>query len=95
MGAEKEEAFTLVHYAFLLYRLGLLDDARRAAQKSLDISSAAGDQANIARSANNLALTWLEIGEFEQARPVFESPLRRLGARVTNTSKDYLYTIFR
>jgi len=30
LGAEKEEAFTLVHYAFLLYRLGLLEDARRA-----------------------------------------------------------------
>jgi non-specific serine/threonine protein kinase len=75
LGAEKEEAFTLVHYAFLLYRLGLLEDARRAAQKSLDISSAAGDQANIARSANNLALTWLELGEFEQARPVFEVAL--------------------
>lgn len=72
LGAEKEEAFTLVHYAFLLYRLGLLDDARRAAQKSLDISTAAGDQANIARSANNLALTWLEVGEFDQAKPIFE-----------------------
>jgi len=75
LGAEKEEAFTLVHYAFLLYRLGLLDEARRAAQKSLEISSAAGDQANIARSANNLALTWLEIGEFGQAKPVFEVAL--------------------
>ena len=75
LGAEKEEAFTLVHYAFLLYRLGLLDDARRAAQKSLDISSAAGDQANMARSANNLALTWLEVGEFEQAKPIFEVAL--------------------
>jgi tetratricopeptide (TPR) repeat protein len=75
LGAEKEEAFTLVHYAFLLYRLGLLDDARRAAQKSLEISSAAGDQANIARSANNLALTWLEVGEFEQAKPIFEIAL--------------------
>jgi predicted ATPase len=73
--AEKEEAFTLVHYAFLLYRLGLLDDARRAAQKSLEISSAAGDLANMARSANNLALTWLEIGEFEQAKPTFEVAL--------------------
>src|SRR6185369_11939866 len=75
LGAEKEEAFTLVHYAFLLYRLGLLDDARWAAQKSLDISSASGDQANIARSANNLALTWLEVGEFEQAKPIFEVAL--------------------
>jgi len=75
LGAEKEEAFTLVHYAFLLYRLGLLDDARGAAQKSLDISSASGDQANIARSANNLALTWLEVGEFEQAKPIFEVAL--------------------
>ena len=75
LGAEKEEAFTLVHYAFLLYRLGLLDEARRAAQKSLEISSAAGDQANIARSANNLALTWLEVGEFGQAKPIFEVAL--------------------
>ena len=75
LGAEKEEAFTLVHYSFLLYRLGLLEDARRAAQKSLEISSAAGDQANIARSANNVALTWLEVGEFEKARPVFEVAL--------------------
>jgi tetratricopeptide (TPR) repeat protein len=75
LGAEKEEAFTLVHYSFLLYRLGLLEDARRAAQKSLEISSAAGDQANMARAANNLALTWLEVGEFEQAKPIFEVAL--------------------
>jgi tetratricopeptide (TPR) repeat protein len=75
LGAEREEAFTLGHYALLLHRLGLLDDARRAAQKSLDICSAAGDHANIARSANNLALTWLEVGEFGQARPVFEVAL--------------------
>ena len=75
LGAEREEAFTLGHYALLLHRLGLLDDARRAAQKSLDICSATGDHANIARSANNLALTWLEVGEFGQARPVFEVAL--------------------
>lgn len=75
LAIEREEAFTLVHYAFLLYRLGLLDDARRAAQHSLDLSSAHGDQANIARAANNLALIWLETGEFVQARPVFEVAL--------------------
>jgi tetratricopeptide (TPR) repeat protein len=75
LGAEREEAFTLVHYAFLLYRLGLLDDARRVAQQSLDISYANGDQANIARAANNLALTWLETGESGRARPVFEIAL--------------------
>src|SRR4030095_8563891 len=33
LGAEKVEAFTLVHYAFLLYRLGLLDRVRTASQK--------------------------------------------------------------
>ena len=75
LGAEREEAFTLVHYAFLLYRLGLLEEARRAAQKSLDISYTIGDQANIARAANNLALTWLARGEFGQAQPVFEVAL--------------------
>jgi predicted ATPase len=75
LGVEREEAFTLGHYAFLLYRLGLLDDARRAAQKSLELSSATGDQANIARSANNLSLTWLEVGEFGKAKPVFEIAL--------------------
>ena len=75
LAMEREEAFTLVHYAFLLYRLGLLDDARRAAQHSLDLSSAHGDQANIARAANNLALICLEAGEFMQARSVFEVAL--------------------
>ena len=86
LGAEKEEAFTLVHYAFLLYRLGLLDNAREAAQKGLDLSSAAGDHANIARSANNLALTWLEVGEFEQARSIFEIAL----AAARNARDKYL-----
>jgi predicted ATPase len=81
LGAEREEAFTLGHYAFLLSRLGLLDDARLAAQKSLDICSATGDQANIARAANNLALTRLETGEYGQARPVFEVALQ--AARVS------------
>jgi tetratricopeptide (TPR) repeat protein len=75
LAMEKEEAFTLVHYAFLLYRLGLLDDARRAAQHSLDLSSALGDQANVARAANNLALIWLEAGDFGQAQPIFEVAL--------------------
>jgi tetratricopeptide (TPR) repeat protein len=29
----------------------------------------------MARSANNLALTWLDVGEFEQAKPIFEVAL--------------------
>ncbi len=79
---ESEEAFTLVHYSFLLYRLGQLKEAKEAAQKSLDISSARGDQANIARSANNLALASLETGETTEAKAVFEIALS--AARLAN-----------
>lgn len=75
LGDTREEGFTLSHYSFLLNRLGLVDDARVAAQRSLDICSAAGDQANIARSANNLALTMLENGELAQAKNTLEAAL--------------------
>ncbi len=75
IGAKSEEAFTLVHYAFLLYRLGRPNEAEAAARKSFDISSSSGDQANIARSANNLALALLDLGEGTQARSFFEIAL--------------------
>ena len=75
LGAEQEEAFTLVHYSFLLYRLGQIEEARAAAQRSLDISSELGDQANIARAGNNLALAVLELGETAEARTLFEVAL--------------------
>ena len=75
LGDRKEEGFTLSHYAFLLNRLGLVDEARSAAQQSLNICTAANDQANIARSANNLALFMLENGEVERAKDVFEVAL--------------------
>ena len=73
--AEQEEAFTLVHYSFLLYRLGQIEEAKAAAQRSLDISSGIGDQANIARAANNLALALLELGEMAEAKTLFEVAL--------------------
>ena len=82
LDGESEEAYTLVHYSFLLYRLGHLEKAKEAAEKSLEISSAVGDQANIARAGNNLGLAYLEMGESDQARSVFEVALS--AARLAN-----------
>ena len=73
--AEREEAFTLVHYSFLLYRLGQIEEAKAAAQRSLDVSSKLGDQPNMARAGNNLALALLELGETAEAKTLFEVAL--------------------
>jgi non-specific serine/threonine protein kinase len=82
LDADREEAFTLVHYSFLLYRLGQIEEAKAASQKSLDISSELGDQANIARAANNLALAYLEMGKTAEAGSLLDVALS--AARLAN-----------
>lgn len=75
IGDTRNEGITQLSYAFLLNRFGEYDEAIKAAEEGLEKFRHTTDHPNTARAANNLALTLMDIGEFERARPIFELAL--------------------
>ncbi len=76
MGDKRNLGPTLVGYAYFLNRHGEYAKAIEVAERSVDVLRKTDSPVLMARAANNLALTLLETGEFQRARPMLEKALR-------------------
>jgi predicted ATPase len=82
VGDKRNLGVTLVGYAFFLNRHGEHKRAEKIAEQSLEVLRQTDSFVLIARAANNLALTLLEMGEFQRSLPILEEALR--DARISN-----------
>lgn len=83
VGDKNNLGITLVGYAFFLHRHGEYKQGLEVAERSVEVLRQTDSTVLLARAANNLALTLLEVGEFRRALPILEKALRD-----ARTSKD-------
>ncbi len=73
----EDRALLLDRIGRIYYRIGLLDDARRLLESSLEIrrQQANSDTSQLASSLNNLALVLIQLGETQRARNMLREAL--------------------